>query len=580
MKSSPARGSVAIVAALAAIVATFLADPQVAGAATPAPTPSATATTTATPSATPDSSTPSPNPNPTPDSTTGIDPTDDQGNYDPPSDQERSELPDADPTEIDAAEIPMVQARSQARTSCSSRKPITFGVAGASFTQGTSSDGDDVLGTYLTESNVDQASWAYHTTRDPYLHLNGGWALAGSTVGDLTHKIRPDMYRPGSYVVILAGTNDQFRNTTPQQSMRDMATLIDRTGVAKNKVLLVTLPPIRGFEQRVINFNNALKAFGSANGIRVLDLHPTMSDGYYWRPGYTFDGIHFNPPQVFTAGNMIADALNDMSQCPDNEFNNVASRADLGPATTPIHSRLRDYGKFRHHRIGSVYVSNKTPATPVKGRIRDKWASMGWENGLPGYPIEPERCGYVRGGCFSVFERASIYWSPATGAVEIHGATRDLWGRMGYENGWLGYPTADKFCGLRDGGCFQRFEGGYIYWNRATGAHAVRGRIFDRWGHSAYERGWLGYPTSSEHCGLRQGGCFTHFQGGSIYWTLGTDAKAVKGKIRERWSQMGWERSSLGYPVSEEHCDKRGCTQRFQRGSLYYRWGTPRAVVR
>ena len=516
----------------------------------------------------------------------GLNPTGPAGEYDPPSDSDLSQVEDAEPTTVPAEEIPHVEAPSQASSVCSSRQPITFGVAGASYTDGwnpdgrISDDGDGVLGTYLTEDNVIDTSWAYHTTRDPYLYLNGGWALGGSTVTSLAEKIRPDMYRPGSYAVILVGTNDQLTNTALEQSMRSMATLVERTGVAKNKILLVTLPPINHLEQRVINYNEALKAFGQANGIRVLDVHPALSDGYRWKPGYTYDGVHMNPQPVALVGNMIADALNDMTQCPENEFNARATEADLGPATTPITSPLREYGKFRHHHTGSVYVSNVTPATPVRGRIRDKWASMGWENGYPGYPTEPERCGYVRGGCYSVFERSSIYWSPATDAVEINGATRDLWGRMGYENSWLGYPAADKFCGIRDGGCFQRFEGGFIYWNGATGTHAVRGRIFDRWGYSAYERGWLGYPTSSEHCGLSEGGCFTHFQGGSIYWTLGTDAKAVKGKIKERWASMGWERSSLGYPVSEERCDRQGCTQDFQRGSLYYRWGTPQAVVR
>lgn len=55
---------------------------------------------------------------------------------------------------------------------------------------------------------------------------------------------------------------------------------------------------------------------------------------------------------------------------------------------------------------------------------------------------------------------------------------------------------------------------------------------------SSGARRLLGYPETSEVCGLVRGGCFNHFQGGgSIYFSPGTGAWPVGGKIREAWAR-------------------------------------------
>ncbi|MCO5067833.1 MAG: hypothetical protein M9910_03975 [Kiritimatiellae bacterium] len=63
---------------------------------------------------------------------------------------------------------------------------------------------------------------------------------------------------------------------------------------------------------------------------------------------------------------------------------------------------------------------------------------------------------------------------------------------------------------------------------------------------------FLGRPlTGVETCpdGL---GRYTHYERGSIYWSPRTPACAIYGSIRERWAQLGWETSALGYPTSDE----------------------------
>jgi hypothetical protein len=66
-------------------------------------------------------------------------------------------------------------------------------------------------------------------------------------------------------------------------------------------------------------------------------------------------------------------------------------------------------------------------------------------------------------------------------------------------------------------------------------------------------------------------GRYTHFQHGSIYWTPDTGAHEVRGAIRDKWAALGWERSYLGFPVSDELATEQGGrVNGFQRGEI--RW--------
>ncbi|WP_139220414.1 reprolysin-like metallopeptidase [Trujillonella endophytica] len=228
---------------------------------------------------------------------------------------------------------------------------------------------------------------------------------------------------------------------------------------------------------------------------------------------------------------------------------------------------LRDGGCFQHFQGGSVFFSPATGARVVAGVIRDRWAATGWENGLLGYPTADPVCGIRDGGCLQEFRSGVVYWSPATGAHFVVGLVRGRWAAQGWEWGRLGFPVGDTTCGLRDGGCFQHFQGGSVYWSPASGARVAWGAIRDTWSGYGWEAGRLGYPLTEEICGLRDGGCFQAFQGGSVYWSPATGAVPVWGAIRDAWAGQGWEHGRLGYPVSGESC-WHGCQQRFQGGSI------------
>ena len=137
-------------------------------------------------------------------------------------------------------------------------------------------------------------------------------------------------------------------------------------------------------------------------------------------------------------------------------------------------------------------------------------------------------------------------------AAPVGGAILAKWNSLGGAGGPLGaVQGGDLVCPDRVGH-FVHVANGSIYWTPATGAAWVRGPILVKWGLLGWERCALGYPVSDE-TGCPDGvGRFSHFQSGSIYWTPVTGAFSVHGPIRDRWASLGWERSALGYPVSDE----------------------------
>jgi hypothetical protein len=148
----------------------------------------------------------------------------------------------------------------------------------------------------------------------------------------------------------------------------------------------------------------------------------------------------------------------------------------------------------------------------------------------------------------------------------------DKYAALGGARSFLGAPTINE-TPMADGiGRYRHFQGGSICWSLQTGAHEVHGAIREKWASLSWERGFLGYPTTDETATPDGVGRFNHFQGGSIYWTPQTGAHEVHGAIRQRWAALGWERSFLGYPLTDETAmpDGQARYNNFQNGSI--RW--------
>ncbi|RKR30206.1 LGFP repeat-containing protein [Arthrobacter oryzae] len=226
-------------------------------------------------------------------------------------------------------------------------------------------------------------------------------------------------------------------------------------------------------------------------------------------------------------------------------------------------------GVYQSYQGGAIYWTPATGAHMSTGGIRADWQSFAAENGPLGYPTTDEISGLVNGGVYQSYQGGAIYYSPASGAHMSTGGIRSVWGQYGYERGKMGYPTTDEVS-LNNGGVYQGYQGGAIYYSPASGAHMSTGGIRSAWGRLGYERGKMGYPTSDEIGGLINGGVYQRYQGGAIYWAPATGAHSSTGAIRAAWARLGYERGKLGYPTSDEYAISGGVRQIYQGGYIDY----------
>lgn len=217
---------------------------------------------------------------------------------------------------------------------------------------------------------------------------------------------------------------------------------------------------------------------------------------------------------------------------------------------------------------GRVYAAAATGAHWWSGLIGGAYQALGGPAGLLGIPLTSEVSAPDGRGLFANFGNGAIYFTPQTGAHAVHGELLTEWAREGFEAGRLGYPVRNEVSTPNRQGAVQSFEHGVLYWSPDTGAQRVEGRILDRYAAAGFEDGLLGFPTSSETA-ARDGGAFNRFEGGNIYWTDGLGAQIVRrGPIMDAWESVGFENGRLGYPIGEEVPVLDGIRQNFEHGSI------------
>lgn len=215
--------------------------------------------------------------------------------------------------------------------------------------------------------------------------------------------------------------------------------------------------------------------------------------------------------------------------------------------------------------------------------IYAKWQGTGGDSGTLGGVFDLERDA-ANGGRWATFNgpNRSVYWTSATGAHIVKGAIFGKWDQLGRERSTLGYPVTDELVTADGTGRYNDFAGanGSIYWTSSTGAHEIRGGIKGKWlSLGGLSTGYLRYPTTDE-LGTSDGvgGRYNHFSGGgSIFWHPYWGAHEVHGAIKTRWASLGWERSYLGYPTTDEYSIPGGKRSDFQYG--YITWNASTGVV-
>lgn len=179
-----------------------------------------------------------------------------------------------------------------------------------------------------------------------------------------------------------------------------------------------------------------------------------------------------------------------------------------------------------------------------------------------GAPRHDTYCGIKDGGCYQQFIRATAYWSPKTNTHLVGGEILNKWEKTNKEWGLLGYPISSEYQSKY--GVTQKFQYGTI--------HIGKGETFYVLSRLGYlpRRVWVGEPVTDTVCGIKDGGCFQKFTKTHLYYSPGNGSHMVFGGIYEKWSSLGKEWGPLGYPVSEEYIENNITIQRFQGGRIVY----------
>jgi glucose/arabinose dehydrogenase len=142
---------------------------------------------------------------------------------------------------------------------------------------------------------------------------------------------------------------------------------------------------------------------------------------------------------------------------------------------------------------------------------------------------------------------------------------------LGGNKSFLEAPISNVMAATDHIGYFQLFNGGVIYWTSHTGPHEIHGSIYEKWKDLGLERSPLGYPISDIDPTSDKTGYYSVFENGAIYWTPYTGAHEVHSSIYEKWKDLGLERSTLGYPVTDQmSLPGNGVVVYFEGGSIWW----------
>jgi hypothetical protein len=318
-------------------------------------------------------------------------------------------------------------------------------------------------------------------------------------------------------------------------------------------------------------------------------------EGYEFDGLFLFTGINFSGTLTGTGTNgryfgqdQLSGSATEWLLLPaavnitGNDFDPIAAKYQalggangfLGNAVTTEQATQYSDGVYQQFQGGTIYWSAWTGAHVVYGAIGAEYtATANWTdyNGTVvqadlGLPTSDEMdVPGVTGARMNTFTGGAIYWSAGTGAHPVYGDIATKYNSVGGPAAY-GLPTAGELpisfggeISYNGSACYFQ-NGRAIYWTPTTGAHTVYGLIgaeYDATYNETDSGGtrvqWiLGAPTSDEMdvpgvTGARR----NTFQGGNIYWSVGTGAHVVYGAIGAKYNDLGGP-AAYGLPITDE----------------------------
>ncbi|MEX5718160.1 N-acetylmuramoyl-L-alanine amidase [Geodermatophilus maliterrae] len=267
------------------------------------------------------------------------------------------------------------------------------------------------------------------------------------------------------------------------------------------------------------------------------------------------------------AGRMLAAAASPVTERYDAD---PFARSQLGPPTTAEFPTGGGDGRFRFYVNGGMYWSPATGVHFVLGDLYTRWAALGWERSPLGFPTSDTAPTGGGDGRYNLFQRGALYTSPSSGTHYVLGAIHQRWVQLGWEHGFLGYPTGDTLPTRNGDARWSAFQGGAVYETPRNGVRVLSGRIHAAWAASGWEHGPLGYPVTDALPTSGRDATYQLFERGAVYASR-AGVHHLTGDLHRRWAQLGYEHGSLGYPTSDDRpaAGGTGRTATFEGGALY-----------
>ena len=251
---------------------------------------------------------------------------------------------------------------------------------------------------------------------------------------------------------------------------------------------------------------------------------------------------------------------------PVGDIAKVTAAGSIGTCVNNEYDVADGKGKQEDFTAGTAYWSPATGAQALYGRINARYAEIGGPASWLGFPKSGEQKTPDGAGRFVHFENGSIYWTAETGAWAIPGDMFAAWGANGYETGDLKYPSgAVKQVGK---GYTQEFQDGVLTRNPDGSNHIVHGAIGAKYKDMGGAESALGFPTSEEQA--INGGFFQAFEHGNLYWSADSGAHFVLyGDVFNTWGANGYEQGKYGWPTEDyTNIPAGGIIQKFQHGEI------------
>lgn len=117
-------------------------------------------------------------------------------------------------------------------------------------------------------------------------------------------------------------------------------------------------------------------------------------------------------------------------------------------------------------------------------------------------------------------------------------------------------------------GQYIAYQGGYIYWSSTSGARAMTSFVRSVYAAEGGPTGHLGYPNSDRISGRPDSGWIHLFEKGAITDSASTTTQTVWGVRYPVWVKEGRESGRLGYPTAAKVDVPGGWIQTFQKGAI------------